>query len=182
MFFKKTGNMTQVPGAVMHLIEPTSLPNSHDIRAWEYGGGLVPKSCLTLGLLQPRWLWPARLLCLWDSLGKNTGVGCHFLLQEFFPAQGSNPGLLHCRQILYQLSYEGSPNEELQGKISSWEYVTIWSLFHQFLWSTTCLTVHAELPSGCAESQQPQQRRVQSLQRQTISALVQSLANTLGKG
>ena len=32
--------------------------------------------------------------------GKNTGVGCHFLLQGIFPTQGSNPRLLHCRQIL----------------------------------------------------------------------------------
>ena len=44
-----------------------------------------------------------------DSLGKNPGVSCQFLLQGIFPTQGSNPGLLHCRQILYQLSYEGSP-------------------------------------------------------------------------
>ena len=44
-----------------------------------------------------------------DSAGKNTGVGCHALLQGFFPTQGSNPGLLHCRQILYQLSHQGSP-------------------------------------------------------------------------
>ena len=36
-----------------------------------------------------------------DSPGKNTGVGCHFLLQGIFPIQGSNPSLLHCRQILY---------------------------------------------------------------------------------
>ena len=40
-----------------------------------------------------------------DSPGKNTGVDCHVLLQGIFPTQGSNPGLLHCRQILYQLSY-----------------------------------------------------------------------------
>ena len=40
---------------------------------------------------------------------KNTGVGCHFLLQGISLTQGSNPGLLHCRQILYQLSYEESP-------------------------------------------------------------------------
>ena len=42
-----------------------------------------------------------------DSLGKNTGVGCHFLLQGIFPTQESNPSLLHCRQILYQLCYKG---------------------------------------------------------------------------
>ena len=44
-----------------------------------------------------------------DSPGKNTGVGCHALLQGIFPTQGSNPSLLHCRQILYQLSHQGSP-------------------------------------------------------------------------
>ena len=43
----------------------------------------------------------------WDFPGKNTGVGCHFLLQGIFLTQGSNPGLLHCRQILY-LSHQGS--------------------------------------------------------------------------
>ena len=41
--------------------------------------------------------------------GNNTGVGCHFLLQGIFPTQGSNPHLLHCRQILLQLSHLRSP-------------------------------------------------------------------------
>ena len=40
-----------------------------------------------------------------DSPGKNTGVGCYALLQGIFPPQGSNPGLLHCRQSLYHLSH-----------------------------------------------------------------------------
>ena len=40
--------------------------------------------------------------------GMNTGVGCHFLLQRIFPTQGSNLGLLHCRQTLYRLSHQGS--------------------------------------------------------------------------
>ena len=44
-----------------------------------------------------------------DSPGKNTGVGCHALLQEIFPTQESNPSLPHCRQILYCLSHWGSP-------------------------------------------------------------------------
>ena len=46
-----------------------------------------------------------------DSPGKNTGVGGHVLLQGIFPTQGSNPGLLHCRWILYCLSHQGSPKE-----------------------------------------------------------------------
>ena len=41
----------------------------------------------------------------WNSPGQNTGVGSHSLLQRIFPTQGSNPGLLHCGQILYQLSH-----------------------------------------------------------------------------
>ena len=47
--------------------------------------------------------------CTWNSPGQNNGVGCHSLLQGIFPNQGSNPGLLQCRQILYHLSHEGSP-------------------------------------------------------------------------
>ena len=46
---------------------------------------------------------------LGDSPGKNTGVGCHDLLQGIFLTQGSNPGLLHCSQILHCLSHQGSP-------------------------------------------------------------------------
>ena len=52
-------------------------------------------------LLQPHGLWPARLLCPWNSPGKNTGVGCHFLHQRIFPTQELNSGLQHCRQILF---------------------------------------------------------------------------------
>ena len=46
-------------------------------------------------------LQPSRLLCPWDYLDDNTRVGCHVLLQGIFPTQGSNTGLLHCRQILH---------------------------------------------------------------------------------
>ena len=45
----------------------------------------------------------------WNSPGQNTGVGSLSLLQGIFPAQGLNPGLLHGRQTLYQLSHQGSP-------------------------------------------------------------------------
>ena len=43
--------------------------------------------------LRPHGLQPARLLCPWDSPGKNPGVGCHALLQGLFLTQGSNPFL-----------------------------------------------------------------------------------------
>ena len=45
------------------------------------------------------------MVCSWNSPGKNTGVGFHSLLQGVFPTEGSNLGPLHCRQVLYHLSY-----------------------------------------------------------------------------
>ena len=60
--------------------------------------------------LRPHGLGPTRLLCPWDFPGHNTGVDCHFLLQGIFPTQGSNPGFLYCRQSLYCLSHQGSPD------------------------------------------------------------------------
>ena len=61
-------------------------------------GGLVAKSYPTL-------VTPQAVACQnpfpWDSPGKNTGVGSHFLLQGIFPTQEWNPGLLHCRQIYF---------------------------------------------------------------------------------
>ena len=58
---------------------------------------------------QPHGLYPARLLHPWDFTGKNTGVGCCFLLQGIFPTQRSNLGIPHCKQTLYCLSHRGSP-------------------------------------------------------------------------
>ena len=54
-------------------------------------------------------LWPHGLYSPWNSPDQNTGVGSLSLLQGIFPTQGSNPGLWHCRHILYQLSHKGSP-------------------------------------------------------------------------
>ena len=54
-------------------------------------------------------LWPHGLYRLWNSPGQNTGVDSHSLLHGIFTTQGSNPGLQHCRQILYHLSHQGSP-------------------------------------------------------------------------
>ena len=61
----------------------------------------VSQSCPTLCDL--------RLLCPWNSPHKNTGVGCHFLLQGIFLTQGLNLSLLQCRQILYSLSHKEAP-------------------------------------------------------------------------
>ena len=54
-------------------------------------------------------LQPQGLYSPWNPPGQNTGVGNLSLLQGIFPTQGSNPGLPHCRQILYQLSHQGNP-------------------------------------------------------------------------
>ena len=62
---------------------------------------LVTLSCLTVS--------PPGSSVHGDSPSENTGVGCHALLQDIFPMQGSNPGLPHCRWILYRLSHQGSP-------------------------------------------------------------------------
>ena len=56
-------------------------------------------------------LRPQGLYSPWNSPGQNTGMGSRSLLQGIFPNQGLNPGLPHCRQILYQLSHKGSPNK-----------------------------------------------------------------------
>ena len=52
-----------------------------------------------------------------NSPTKNPGADCHSLLQGIFPKQGSNPGLPHCRQILYQLSHKGSPRIPFPGDL-----------------------------------------------------------------
>ena len=63
------------------------------------------ESCSVLcNSLQPHGLYSPR-----NSPGQNTGVGSLSLLQGIFPTQRWNPGLPHCRQILYQLSHKGSP-------------------------------------------------------------------------
>ena len=65
------------------------------------------------------------------------GVGCHSLLQEIFLTQGLNSGLLHCRQILYHLSHQGSPvfSQVLTDKLGkSKGLVALLSLLYTFLW------------------------------------------------
>ena len=81
--------------------------------------------------LAPHWLYLGRFHCPWNSPGKNIGVGSHSLLHKIFLTQGSNPGLPHCRQILYPLSHRGNP-----------EYTTgYWSLLLYFLHSGDFLII-----------------------------------------
>ena len=73
-------------------------------------------------------LWSHGLYSPWNSPGQNTGVSSLSLLQRIFPTQGLNPGLPHCRQILYQLSHKGSIWEECTCAV-------VWAFFGiAFLW------------------------------------------------
>ena len=72
----------------------------------------VAKLCLTVTPCTAAHQAPLNL----GIPGKDSGVGCHALLQGIFPTQGLNPGLLQCRQILYRLSHQGSPLNTGKGK------------------------------------------------------------------
>ena len=61
----------------------------------------------------------------WNSPGQNTGVGSRSLLQGIFLTQGLNPGLLHCRWILYQLSHQGSRTIHANTQIRVTSYLTL---------------------------------------------------------
>ena len=76
------------------------------------------KKVKVCSLFSQVWLFATPWTVAWTKLlhprgfqGESTGVGCHFLLQGIFPTQGSNPGLLHCRQTLCFLSHQGSPHD-----------------------------------------------------------------------
>ena len=77
---------------------------------------LVTQLCLTF--CNPREGNPPGSSVHGGSPGKNTGVGCHALLQRIFPTLGLNPGLPHCRQILYHLSHQGRPRNTGVGSLS----------------------------------------------------------------
>ena len=69
---------------------------------------------------------PLRLLRPWGFPGKNTGVGCHFLLQGIFSTQGLNQGLPHCRQMLYYMSHQGT--EKWKSLSPVWLFATPWAI------------------------------------------------------
>ena len=87
----------------------------------------VAQSCPTL--------CDPRLLCPWDFLSKGTGVGCRFLLQGIFPPQELNPGLPHCRQMLYPLSHQGSLSpESWLNHLSAVMGIRDWEQHDSYLW------------------------------------------------
>ena len=103
---------------------------------------LVAQSCPTL---QTPWTVACQFLCPRDSPGKNTGVGCHAHLQWIFPIQGLNPGLLHCRQILYLSHQESSWNHNYDSYTGT--IFVVQSLSQVPLLVTTWTAAHQAFPS-----------------------------------
>ena len=85
--------------------------------------------------LGPHGLQPTRLLCPWNIPGEHTGMDCHFLLQGIFLSKGSNSGFPRCRQTLYRLSHQVSPQKTLCCAVLSYsvmsDSVTPWTAVHQ---------------------------------------------------
>ena len=59
-------------------------------------------------------------------------MGCHFLLQGIFLTQGSNSGLLHCRQTLYRVSHQGSPTDDINTKSYSFGFIILQKFIHRW--------------------------------------------------
>ena len=108
---------------------------------------IVTKSCLTL--CNPTNYSPPG--CPWDSPGKNTGVGCHFLLQGVFPTQESNPCLLHWQADSLPRNHQGSPDSK-NIMLSFSTTVFIFSNIYQAFATHISLLVLGNFKSQGAES------------------------------
>ena len=93
-----------------------------------------------------KWKWTHRLYSPWNSPGQNTGLGSPSLLQGIFPTQGSNPGLPHCRRILYKLSHKGSPRFGIRSDQIGSVAQSCRTLCNPMDHSTPGLPVHYQLP------------------------------------
>ena len=96
------------PTLIQTFLEPEYLGSFTDSGLLECESESVNRSVVS-DSLQPHGLYSASLLCPWNSPGKATGVGCHFLLQGIFLTQGLSPTFMHWRWILDHLSHLGSP-------------------------------------------------------------------------
>ena len=84
------------PTVILFFITGLEICLINRIKSESESHSVLSNSLLPHGLYRP-----------WNSPGQNTGLGSLSRLQGIFPTQGSNPGLPHCRQILYQLSHQG---------------------------------------------------------------------------
>ena len=84
-------------------------------------------------------LQPHGLCSPWNSPGQNTGVGSLSLFRGIFPSQGTNPGIPHCRQIIYHLSHKGSltaSRKDLLTGAHNLQFSSIHSLSYVWLFAT----------------------------------------------
>ena len=89
---------------------------------------ILPNQRLNPGLLHHRWILPAKL----SGTPKNTEVVSLSLLQRIFLIQDTNQGLLHCRWIIYQLSYQGSPQHPYIYFIFIYLFIYLFLVFNFF--------------------------------------------------
>ena len=112
------------PGTTKHprvypLIQTIPLKTAQLLSCLTHPSSPVLSHSVLSDSLRPHGLQPTRLLCPWNSPGRNTGVGCHFLLQGIFPTQGSNSRLLHLlhwQAASLPLSHLGSLHPSFLGK------------------------------------------------------------------
>ena len=140
---------TQVPKLLnrssphLPLQAPSGLLHIHPAGSGPWGKWKCPSlSCVWLFVTT--WTQPARLLCPWKSPGNNTGVGYHSLLQGIFPTQGLNPGLLHCRQMLYSWAtreaHTNADSPAIPITLSPFPLIQVSHLFWQDSWNSSRLT------------------------------------------
>ena len=119
---QNVGDLDLIPGFRKIPWRREWLPTSVFLSGEFHGQRSLVGYSLKVKSLSHAWLFATpwtvactKLLSPWDFPGKSPGVGCHFLLQGIFPIQGSDPGLPHCTQTLYHLSYQGSPRLPSRG-------------------------------------------------------------------
>ena len=95
-------------------------------------------------------LQPTRFLCLWDFPGTNTGVGCHFFLQEIFLIQGLNPGLLHHRKDSLLTKLMGTSVPLLHGQIDGGNTKQCQISFYWAPKSMCTVTAATKLKDACS--------------------------------
>ena len=118
---------------IIYMFQCYSLKSSHPhfspLSPKGYSIQLCLLCCPACRLISPIFLNSIYMVCPWNSPGKNTEVVCHSLLQEIFLTQGSDLGLLYCRQIFYHLSYKGSPYICVNIQYLSFIFLTYFTLY-----------------------------------------------------
>ena len=103
--------------------------------------------------LQPRGWQPTRLLCPWDSQGKDTGVSCHFLLQGIFLTQGSNLGLLHWQADPLPLNHLEDPTPPRMNPNVNYGLCVIMMWWYMVISCNKCTTLMGDVDdrgdNGC---------------------------------